>query len=42
MIAKTPSEKFLRSFDLDSEALELLESEIQEKYDQSCPALLIL
>ena len=42
MIAKTPSEKFLRSFDLDSEGLESLEAEIQEKYDQSCPALLIL
>ena len=41
-IAKVPSPKFLRSFGLDETKLESLDIEIQEKYDQSCPALLML
>jgi HD-like signal output (HDOD) protein len=41
-ISKSPSEKFLRSFGLTSESMEEVETEIQEKYDQNCPMLLIL
>jgi putative nucleotidyltransferase with HDIG domain len=41
-ITKIPSEKFLRSFGLDKEKLELVENNIREKYEQSCPSLLLL
>jgi len=41
-ITKDPSDKFLRSFNLNLEELELLENEIKDNYEQNCPALLIV
>jgi HD-like signal output (HDOD) protein len=41
-IIKELSPKFLRSFNLDEENLSQLESNIREKYEQSCPSLLLL
>ena len=35
LITKAPSEKFLRSFGLDKDGLEILENSIREKYEQS-------
>jgi HD-like signal output (HDOD) protein len=42
LIIKSPSEKFLRSFGLDKEGLVELENNIREKYEQSCPSLLLI
>jgi len=42
MIAKELSDKFLRSFGLDKDSLIECESNIREKYEQSCPSLLLL
>ena len=41
-IAKNPSEKFLRSMNLDLESLNDLESSIKKAYEESCPVLLII
>lgn len=41
-VTKELSGKFLRSFNLDEENLAQLESSIREKYEQSCPSLLLL
>ena len=42
LIIKSPSEKFLRSFGLDKDGLAELEHNIREKYEQSCPSLLLI
>ena len=41
-VAKNPSEKFLRSMNLDLESLNDLESSIKKAYEESCPVLLII
>ena len=41
-VAKNPSEKFLRSMNLDLESLNDLESSIKKAYEDSCPVLLII
>ena len=41
-IAKSPSDKFLRSLGLTSESMQELENDIQKNYDQKCSMLLIL
>lgn len=42
MIVKQLSPQFLRSFGMDEDSLIECESNIREKYEQSCPSLLIL
>ena len=41
-VSKNPSEKFLRSMNLDLESLNDLESSIKKAYEESCPVLLII
>lgn len=41
-VAKKPSDKFLRSINLNLNVLEDLENDIKMQYEQCCPALLII
>ena len=41
-VTKKLSPKFLRSFDMDNQRLAELETSIRDKYEQTCPSLLLL